>query len=363
MKNKLFVVFHDANCSIIIIESSRDCRYLRKDDLCLGSFPLNVTNFPSAKCKTFAKDLYRVISSLVPKSHYLEMTLDQLNDMNFIPKWVENKQRKKSFASFPSLTFFHTISGSFLPRKDYECNRLTSGILQLSKNTHLVIDETSLTSGQVSAMGKKNYEAISDVIKFQKLNYDFTYFSTEYETDIPVLILSEVKSFIPVRKNDVTIRNLRKFICSFVFFCHELPVLNANSAQVRRKSQKSLSFRRRGREPVPPGRGAFIKTSQLLASRATHRVRIWSGNNGRDPGRLCEAATIDEKLWSRQSSLAHGIGQANVSFPRQKFSESGLLEGNCEDGTATNGATASAPEKIRFSNTFLLHLVAKKTLS
>ncbi|XP_043287663.1 mini-chromosome maintenance complex-binding protein isoform X2 [Venturia canescens] len=141
--------------------------YLRKDHLCLGSFPINITNFPIAKYKSFTKDLYEVIASLVPKSHYLEITLDQLNDLNFIPK------------------------------KDYECNRLTSGILQLSKNTHLVIDETGLTSGRVSAIGKKNYEAMTDMIQFQKVNYDFKYFSMEYETDIPVLILSEVKSFIP----------------------------------------------------------------------------------------------------------------------------------------------------------------------
>lgn len=83
-------------------------------------------------------------------------------------------------------------------RKDYDCDRLTSGILQLSKNTHLIIDETNLKTGQVTACGKQNYSTMNDLIVFQKLPYDFKFYTMEYETDIPVLILSELKSFIPV---------------------------------------------------------------------------------------------------------------------------------------------------------------------
>lgn len=82
-------------------------------------------------------------------------------------------------------------------RKDYDCNRLTSGILQLSDNTHLILDETGLTSGQVSTTGRQNYNAINDLIKFQKVAYDFKFYTVEYEAEIPILILSEVKSFIP----------------------------------------------------------------------------------------------------------------------------------------------------------------------
>ncbi|KAK0097807.1 hypothetical protein PV326_013648 [Microctonus aethiopoides] len=141
--------------------------YTRKDYLCLGNFPINITNFPLEKCPTFTKDFYDILSRFVTKSHYFEVTLDNLNDLSLVPK------------------------------KDYECNRLSSGMLQLSNNTHLVIDETKLTSGQVSASGRLNYETISDVIKFQKITYDFKYYTMEYETDYPVLILSQVKSFIP----------------------------------------------------------------------------------------------------------------------------------------------------------------------
>ena len=86
----------------------------------------------------------------------------------------------------------------FIFRKDYECNRLTSGILQLSDNTHLILDETGLNSGTLTATGRENYQALSDLLMFQKLKYDFQFYTIEYETDIPILIFSDVKSFVPV---------------------------------------------------------------------------------------------------------------------------------------------------------------------
>lgn len=60
-----------------------------------------------------------------------------------------------------------------------------------------MIDETKLTCGQVSQSGKKNYKAIDNLAKFQKVTYDFKFYSMEFEADIPVLILSEGKSLVP----------------------------------------------------------------------------------------------------------------------------------------------------------------------
>lgn len=60
------------------------------------------------------------------------------------------------------------------------------------------MDETGLTAGELTATGKGNYSALSDLLMFQKLTYDFKYYTMDYETDISVLIFSDVKSFIPV---------------------------------------------------------------------------------------------------------------------------------------------------------------------
>lgn len=92
-------------------------------------------------------------------------------------------------------------------RKDYDCNRLTSGILQLSNNTHLILDETRLQPGKLNESGCRGIAAISHTIKNQKVNYDFNYYQMEYDCDIPFLVLSEGKSLLPV-SNKCLLKNL-----------------------------------------------------------------------------------------------------------------------------------------------------------
>ncbi|XP_011311166.1 mini-chromosome maintenance complex-binding protein [Fopius arisanus] len=167
--HKMFshVLFGDDLAADFLIAHLLSTVYLRRNDLCLGNYPLNITNFPIEKFPDFPRILYDVLKKIVPKSHYFECTLDSLNN------------------------------GCFVPKKDYESNRLTSGALQLSNNTHLVIDETKLTAGKLSVEGRKNYQAIDNLLTLQKVTYDFKFYTMEHEADIPILILSETKSFLP----------------------------------------------------------------------------------------------------------------------------------------------------------------------
>ena len=75
------------------------------------------------------------IESLVCKSRYLALTVDNLNKMAFVPK------------------------------KDYESNRLETGLLQLSPNTHLILDETVMQNGQLDAEGVRNLTALGNLIR------------------------------------------------------------------------------------------------------------------------------------------------------------------------------------------------------
>lgn len=43
-----------------------------------------------------------------------------------------------------------------------------------------------------------NLQALTDVISNQQIKYDFTYYTIDYETHIPVLTLSIGKSLLPV---------------------------------------------------------------------------------------------------------------------------------------------------------------------
>ncbi|GJQ77155.1 hypothetical protein Trydic_g14833 [Trypoxylus dichotomus] len=141
--------------------------YLRKDLMPLGTFTLNISNIPADAIEDYSNKLYDLLQSLLPKSHYLPMSLENMNDLTFVPK------------------------------KDYSCNRLTSGLLQLSEGTHLVLDEMKLSNGRLNESGVKAVSTIKNLIKCQKIPYDFTYFTMEFDCDIPLLILSEGKSLFP----------------------------------------------------------------------------------------------------------------------------------------------------------------------
>ncbi|XP_069689031.1 mini-chromosome maintenance complex-binding protein isoform X2 [Periplaneta americana] len=143
--------------------------FQRSELLALGQFSLNLSGMLTTD--GYSRHLYAVLEQLLTKSHFLPLTLDNLN------------------------------KGTFIPRKDYEQNRLLSGLLQLSAQTHLVLDETCLQQGQLDSNGVHNIAALGALISQQKVDYDFKYYTLEFHTDVPVLVLSEGKSLLPSNVN------------------------------------------------------------------------------------------------------------------------------------------------------------------
>lgn len=131
----------------------------------VGKFALNVSGCPPLQ--SFPQEMHQLVEQLVPKCHFLSMTLNNMNSLNFVPK------------------------------KNYTANRLTSGILQMSERTNLIVDETALEAGQLNENGVKNVKALENVISRQKLEYDFSYNKLEFKTNLLVMILSEGKSLLP----------------------------------------------------------------------------------------------------------------------------------------------------------------------
>lgn len=130
----------------------------------VGKFALNVSGCPLAQ--SFPQEVHKLVEQLVPKCHFLSMTLNNMNTLSFIPK------------------------------KDYTANRLKSSILQLSESSNLIVDETALEAGQLDGNGVRNVTALGNVISWQKLEYDFNYYKAEFTTNLLVLILSEGKSLL-----------------------------------------------------------------------------------------------------------------------------------------------------------------------
>lgn len=94
----------------------------------------------------------------------------------------------------------YLLSFLFAPstRKDYSTNRLSSGLLQLSSSTYLLLDEIHLQPGQLNHTGCLNVKALSSVVTSQRMNYDFQFYDGTFPTDIPILALSDTKSMLPV---------------------------------------------------------------------------------------------------------------------------------------------------------------------
>jgi len=139
--------------------------YLRRDVLVLGKLSLNLHNMTTHE--EWPKRLATLLSLFTTNSHYLPLSRASLD------------------------------SSSFTPKKDFEANRLVSGSLQLGPSTHLWLDETVMTDGQLTAPGLKNLTALGNLITWQKLEYDFKFQAMEYETDIPCLVMSEGRSMLP----------------------------------------------------------------------------------------------------------------------------------------------------------------------
>lgn len=59
-----------------------------------------------------------------------------------------------------SMTLENLNKLSFIPTKNYETERLDTGILQLSDGTHLILDESAMKPGSLDANGVKHVQVI-----------------------------------------------------------------------------------------------------------------------------------------------------------------------------------------------------------
>lgn len=142
--------------------------YGRTDVMTLGKFSLNLSNCPVFDHTPFPSLVNELIEQLVTKSYLLSLSLTNLN------------------------------TSQFLPQKDYNANRLKTGLLQLSSGTHLIVNEMAMGPGQLGERGVANLTALGGVVQWQKVKYDFKYHTQEFECNLPVLILSEGKSIVNV---------------------------------------------------------------------------------------------------------------------------------------------------------------------
>ncbi|XP_065184738.1 mini-chromosome maintenance complex-binding protein-like [Sycon ciliatum] len=142
--------------------------YARHDASTMGKFSLNLSGVPRADSAALIRQLAVAIEQIVPKFYNLPMSLGHLNKQALCPK------------------------------KDYSTNRLTTGQLQLSEGTVMLLDETALSEGQLNETGISNIVAINSVLSRQQLAYDFQYQTIDFPTNVNAIVVSEGKSILQV---------------------------------------------------------------------------------------------------------------------------------------------------------------------
>jgi hypothetical protein len=77
---------------------------------------------------------------------------------------------------------------------------LQAGLLQLAPSTVVLINEDTLEGGALQDRGVKNLHALAEVVRTQKLRYEFPYVSEDFgmETDLGFVVVGQGKSLLPV---------------------------------------------------------------------------------------------------------------------------------------------------------------------
>lgn len=140
--------------------------HARVDDLAVGKLSLNLTSFRKETVSVFGKQLSLALKNLLPFTSCIPLTVEYLNTVPLAPK------------------------------KNYDTNRLETGVLQLAEGSHLIVDETKLEAGILNTVGVENARLLKNLIELQKVEYDFKYYKVDMATDVQLLVLSEGKSNI-----------------------------------------------------------------------------------------------------------------------------------------------------------------------
>lgn len=140
--------------------------HARADDLAVGKLSLNLTCFSKEIVSVFGKPLSAALKNLLPFTFYIPLTVEYLNTVSLVPK------------------------------KNYDTNRLETGVFQLAEGSHLIVDETKLEAGTLNSVGVENTRLLKNLMELQKVEYDFKYYKVDMATDFQLLVLSEGKSNI-----------------------------------------------------------------------------------------------------------------------------------------------------------------------
>lgn len=168
--------------------------YRRNVDLTLGNLSMTITRCLSvtvddvppsstqrpACSNAFAQSIFELVHALVPKALLLPLSVEMLNKHTLVPKAAQESSPSGDVEDFGGV--------------DYAQGVLDAGLLQLTRGTFLVLDETSLASGQLQQRGIQNLSALRSVLTHHSLDYQLQGQPISFEKELHVMVLSEGES-------------------------------------------------------------------------------------------------------------------------------------------------------------------------
>jgi hypothetical protein len=267
----------------------------------IGHFPLNLSLPPplgataqqdsadgaageaaaAAAARAAAQQLHGLLAELLPRVVPLPLTIDFLNR-----------------------------SAPMAPKKDYGANRLvpSPALLQLPPRTQLLVDETALAAGQLSARGVRNLQAVAHLATWQQLKLDFTYHEAAVPLDVPTLSVSRGKAMLPTLLR-VPLQPARAAAADGG--AAALRAAMGGAAPLADALRKYLAVAQAVAAFEIPDAVTKVVENDFVAERARNReLKAEDFNNWLTVARLLTASTgqthLTEELWKRALAMESG---------------------------------------------------------
>ena len=114
---------------------------------------------------------------------------------------VRDRCRPRTRSRSPSASIAVTLQ----PQKDYQSEQVLRACCRWPRHA-LLLDEIALQPGQMGDKAVRNVKALQTLIAAQLMEIDFKYYTHEFPVDIPVAVVSEGRSFLPVRCSVLSLR-------------------------------------------------------------------------------------------------------------------------------------------------------------
>lgn len=178
--------------------------FVRSDLETLGHIPINFTH-----CSNMAVPVNNNLTAASSSSNGMDSSssMRMSEEMPTDPmEWARSHRGRIEYLLELLCTKRHTIPldpiylemRNMTPYASEESDRLETGELQLPADTHVVIDETLMTEGNLNQRQLSRLQELTTFVQRQVVDYNFGMYTSPFPVDCPVIVISEGRSLFGV---------------------------------------------------------------------------------------------------------------------------------------------------------------------